>query len=97
MSNSIQSCKANHCTWAAEPGRLMCRHHWRLLPSHLQANFISAFKATPSAAGRLSKVEYLEAAATAVEYIAKKEGHTTRNAFRDLAARVKNKEIKTCL
>jgi hypothetical protein len=97
MKRHIDYCKAHHCTWAAEPGRLMCRHHWRLLPGHLQANVISALKATTSSASRLANVEYLEAAAAAVEYIAKKEGHPNRNAFRDLAARVKNQEIKTCL
>jgi hypothetical protein len=97
LKRHITYCKANNCTWAAEPNRLMCRHHWRLLPGHLQANVISAFKANSSAASRLANVDYLEAAAAAVEYIAEKEGHPRRNAFRDLAARVKNQEIKTCL
>jgi hypothetical protein len=96
MKRHITYCKANHCTWAAEPGRLMCQHHWRLLPGTLQGAVLDSFKANPGAARQLSSVAYLEAAAEAVEYIAAKEGRHNRNVFRELAKRVKNQEIKTC-
>jgi hypothetical protein len=97
LKRHITYCKANHCTWAAEPGRLMCQHHWRLLPGALQSAVIETFKANPGAARQLSSETYLEAAAAAVEYIAAKEGRPTRNVFCELAKRVKNQEIKTCL
>lgn len=92
----LQTCKANHCTWAAEGRHLMCVHHWRLLPGQLQGAVISAYQANPTAARRLTSLAYLEAAATAVEFIAKKEGRLGRNVFRELANRVKAQEIKTC-
>lgn len=79
-----RTCRANHCTWAAETGRLMCINHWRLLPSPLQAEVTSAWKASPTAA-------------KAVEFIAEKEGRLTRNVFRELANQVKAGGIKTCL
>lgn len=92
-----RTCRANHCTWAADPGRLMCINHWRLLPSPLQAEVTSAWKASPTAAASLTSLPYLEAAAKAVEFIAEKEGRLTRNVFRELANQVKAGGIKTCL
>jgi hypothetical protein len=97
MKKHITYCKAQHCTWAAEPGRLMCLHHWRLLPTSLQADVLNTWKANPTAAQSLTSVPYLEAAASAIEYIAEKEGRPTHTVYRTLAARVRNKEIKTCL
>lgn len=92
----LQTCKANHCTWLAEPNHLMCIHHWRLLPGHMQGAVMDARKANPTAAKRLTSLAYLEAAANAVEFIAKKEDRLGRNVFRELAKRVKAQEIKTC-
>ncbi len=89
-------CQANHCRWASDRGRLMCIEHWRLLPGAMQGAVLKAWSALPTNAQRLSNLEYLEAAADAVEFIATKEGRLTRNAFRELAKRVKAQELKTC-
>lgn len=92
----LHTCKANHCTWAAEGRHLMCIHHWRLLPGYMQGAVHAAVEADRPGARNLTSLPYLEAAAEAVEFIATKEGRNTRNVFRELAKRVKAQEIKTC-
>lgn len=89
-------CQANGCRWVADLGLPMCRHHWRLLPSAIQGAVLKARRAQTSNAQRLSSLEYLEASADAVEHLAAREGHPTRNAFRELFQRVKAQELKTC-
>ncbi len=97
MLGRARPCQANHCRWAAEPHRLMCITHWRLLPGDLQGNVLEAWRANHTQARRLVDLRYLEAAAAAIEYIAIKEGHLERNVYRQLANQVRNQEIKTCL
>lgn len=92
----LHTCKANHCTWLAEPRHLMCVHHWRLLPGYMQGAVLAAYEADRPGARHLTSLPYLEAAADAVEFIATKEGRNTRNVFRELAKRTTAKESKKC-
>lgn len=87
-------CQANGCTWATDRFKLMCPNHWRMLSSDMQGAINTAYRAHPTRAERLKSAKYLEACATAVEFIAAKEDKHTRNSFRNLADHIRAGKLK---
>lgn len=95
-------CKAIGCRWAAEGKLIMCLDHWRKLPSHLQkaiidsCNIYRRYKVglrTPTQAELFTNDEFLQAAADAVEHMARLEGQSLENQFREaLLARQRLRE-----
>lgn len=86
-------CNAIQCTAVVSAQYLMCPSHWRQVPKALQDRIYAAYRANPGRTQRLSSINYLTACAEAVEHLANKEGHPTRNTYRRLAEMVKAGEI----
>jgi len=73
----------------------MCPHHWRMVPLDVQRRIYAAARKFTTSAERLSSVEFLEAWADAVEFVAMQEGRLTRNAYRNLANWTKRRALTT--
>lgn len=86
-------CDANHCAVPVSASKGMCLEHWRMVPTTIQRRIHAASDAFRTSAERLSSVEFLEAWAEAVEYVAMQEGRLTRNAYRNLANLVKTRQL----
>lgn len=89
----MRSCDANHCSARIDPSKGMCPEHWRMVPADIQRRIYAAARVHKTSAQRLSSVDFLEAWADAVEAVAIQEGRLTRNAFRNLAALVKARQL----
>jgi len=74
-------CHANACQEPTEPPLLMCRKHWRMVPTHFKAAVWNAYRNAPSP-GRSRNRAYLTACAAAVEYVARVEGVDEGNSYR---------------
>ena len=90
----LRSCDANHCAVKIDASKGMCPAHWKMVPIEIQRRIYAAARAHKTTAQRLSSVDFLEAWADAVEFIAAQEGRLTRNAFRNLANMVKERQLK---
>ena len=84
-----RTCDANHCTTTVDVNKGMCSKHWKMLPQPMQARIYAAARKHRTAGERLASIEFLEAWADAVEYVAQAEGRLTRNTFRALANMLK--------
>lgn len=87
-----RTCDANHCTTTVDANKGMCPTHWRMLPQQMQSRIYAAARKHRTAGERLASIEFLEAWADAVEYVAQAEGRLTRNTFRALATLLKARE-----
>lgn len=97
MSDSYSrkhACDANHCSVKVDPSNGMCPAHWQMVPVDVQRRIYAAARASKTSAERLSSVEFLEAWAEAIEHVATREDRLTRNAFRNLANMVKERQLK---
>lgn len=81
-----KKCGAVGCGWLADAGLFMCLTHWRRVPSKMQNDFWSAYKAAPNSGRKMITVDCLGAAADAVEYLAEKDGKSIENTYRKKAA-----------
>jgi hypothetical protein len=86
-------CDANHCGVKIDPSKGMCPAHWKMVPAEIQRRIYAAARAHKTTAQRLSSVDFLEAWADAVESVATQEGRLTRNAFRNLANMVRERQL----
>lgn len=91
---ATRHCDANHCTARVDASKGVCPKHWAMLPAEAQQRIYAAARKFKTAAERLSSVEFLEAWADAIEHIARTEGRLERNAYRNLANLVKDRELK---
>jgi hypothetical protein len=89
----LRSCDANHCGVKIDASKGMCPAHWKMVPTEIQRRIYDAARAHKTTAQRLSNVDFLEAWADAVEAVATQEGRLTRNAFRNLANMVKERQL----
>lgn len=87
-------CDANHCAAIVDASKGMCPAHWKMLPGEIQRRIYAAARAHKTTAQRLSSVDFLEAWADAVEFVAAKEGRLTRNVFRTLANMVNERQLQ---
>ncbi|MBX3660706.1 MAG: hypothetical protein KF740_19905 [Ramlibacter sp.] len=92
-----RSCDANHCGVPTPASNGMCPKHWAMVPVSVQRRIYAACKVYVTSADRLSSVEFLEAWADAVEYVAMQEGRLTRNAYRNLANWVRRRQLGTAV
>ncbi len=88
-----RTCDANHCSVPVDASKGMCPDHWKMVPRPIQLRIYAAARAHRTSAERLSSVEFLEAWADAVEFVATKEGRLTRNTYRNLAEIVKARQL----
>lgn len=93
MKEAKHFCDANHCRVQVDTRLGVCPHHWKMLPGSLQMRIYAAAKKFKNRAERLSSVEFLEAWADAIEFLAQVEGHQARNVFRNLAEVVKKRQL----
>jgi hypothetical protein len=77
-------CSANGCQAMVAPSLLMCGQHWRMVPYAIQTRVWQHYRKGQEETLQLS-VEYLRAAADAVEAVATKEGQPLDNSFRRAA------------
>jgi hypothetical protein len=93
-------CDANHCHVEVDAAKGVCPRHWAMLPPQMQARIYAVARQFKTRAQRLSSVEFLEAWADAIEFIAREEDNPPRNAFRGLAELVKRRQLgaadRTC-
>lgn len=82
MSN--HHCHANDCPTPTPQSLLMCAKHWRLVPREMQSRVYQTFRMRSSSPGTSpdSWADYYEAAADAVEHVARLEGKPTDNSYR---------------
>ena len=79
-------CNANDCLAKVDQRHLMCMKHWKLVPEELQFRVWTAYrKRGVPAMNPAGWADYYEAAADAVEYVARSEGKGTNNSFRRMA------------
>jgi hypothetical protein len=90
----LRSCDANHCSVKIDASKGMCPAHWKMVPTEIQRRIYAAARAHKTTAQRLSNVDFLEAWADAVEAVATQEGRLTRNAFRNLANMIKDRQLQ---
>lgn len=64
----------------------MCRNHWYMVPAAVQARVYASYRPEQIAGGTPSP-EWYEAAALAVEAVARAEGRPTCNTFRRMFER----------
>jgi hypothetical protein len=69
----IKRCEARGCPTVIESFRLMCREHWRQVTPELQTAVWAAYRHGQEKDKRPSP-EYLEAAAKAIEAVARLDG-----------------------
>lgn len=69
------TCHATDCTIVVSPQMFMCKRHWYMLPKAMRDEIWRTYRPGQCDDWRISH-EYAEAARTAVQYIAKKEGRT---------------------
>ncbi|MFL9943679.1 hypothetical protein [Paraburkholderia graminis] len=77
-------CHANDCPTPTPQKLLMCPKHWRMVPREMQNRVWETFKARSAAPGAdpTSWGDYYEAAADAVEHVARLEAKPTENSYR---------------
>lgn len=73
MSAPVHHCHADGCDTAVPPRMLMCKPHWRMVPSSLKDAVWAEY--TPGQERRKDPTrDYLTAAQAAVDAVARKEG-----------------------
>jgi hypothetical protein len=77
-------CHANDCPTPTPQSLLMCAKHWRMVPREMQSRVRATFSVRSSAPGAdpASWADYYEAAADAVEHVARLEGKPLDNSYR---------------
>ena len=87
-------CHANGCTTPTDPSLFMCRKHWSMLQPQMQRNVWNTYKKRGNVPGKNPQgwVDYYDACAVAVEYVAKMEGKDIENSYRRVAHALRKRE-----
>jgi len=79
----VTTCWANGCERQIDDQYLMCSRHWRLVPQEVRNRVWRHFREGQDAT--TASQEYFEAAADAIESVARREQKPTANSFRSRA------------
>jgi hypothetical protein len=83
-------CFALRCTGKRDPHALMCQAHWGMVPRDVRAR-LARYVRVPVRVGTASRA-YCEAAADAIEGVAKVEGYPSTNIWRARARELARRE-----